>query len=186
MKLYIKNMVCDRCKTIVESALDKMGIRYFSVQIGEILIRKELTSEQFCGLKNVLLLSGLEMVEEEINVVFEKLKSAITDLEQHTDEDLKTSCQEYISLRLKSDFNSLNLLFSEIEGMTIEKYIIRHKVELVKELLNGNKFNLTEIALKMHYSNKAQLSSQFKSITGLTPSGFRRLRLSNYHRIVCN
>jgi AraC-like DNA-binding protein len=186
MKLYIKNMVCDRCKTIVESALDDMGLRYFSVQIGEILTKEELTSEQHCHLRNALQLSGLELVEEEMNVIVEKLKSAITDLEHCSDEDLKTSCPDYISLKLERDYNSLNLLFSEIKGMTIEKFIIRHKVEMVKELLNHNKFNLTEIALKMHYSNKSQLSIQFKSITGLTPSRFRQLRHSSNHNIGSN
>ena len=176
MKLYIKNMVCNRCKATVETQLDKLGILYFSVEIGEVSIGKKLTPEQHNKLGTELKRSGFELIDDKKNELIENLKKAIFDLEKYSDEDLNTSYSDYISMRANDSFISLNTLFSEIEGMTIEKYIIRQKIELVKELLEQNKFNMTEIAVKMHYSSIAQLSSQFKSITGLTPLHFKQLR----------
>jgi AraC-like DNA-binding protein len=180
MKLYIKNMVCSRCKTTVKTELDKLGIKYLSVEIGEVTIRKKLTSIQHHLLHVVLEQSGFELINNEKNYLIEKLKRAIFDLEMYSDEDLKTSYPDYISLRVNDSYISLNTLFSEIEGITIEKYIIKQKVELVKELLGNNNLNITEIAVKMHYSNVAHLSSEFKSITGLTPLHFRQLRHISY------
>jgi AraC-like DNA-binding protein len=176
MKLYIKNMVCNRCKATVESQLDKLGILYFSVEIGEVSLGKKLTPEQYKILHTELKRSGFELIDDQKNVLIENLKNAIFDLERFSDEDLKTSYSDFISMRANDSFISLNTLFSEIEGITIEKYIIRQKIELVKELLEQNNFNMTEIAVKMHYSSVAHLSSQFKSITGLTPSHFKQLR----------
>lgn len=176
MKLYIKNMVCGRCKTIVKTELDKAGIQYVTVELGEVNTSKKITALQRTQLHTGLQQSGLELIDEEKNDLIERLKIAIVDLEHHSDEDLKTSFADYISLSLNDNFISLNTLFAEIEGVTIEKYIIRHKIERVKELLVYDDLNLAEIALKMNYSNVAQLSSQFKRITGLTPSHFRQLR----------
>jgi hypothetical protein len=181
MKLYIKNMVCSRCKTIVESELDKLGILYVSVDIGEVTIRKKLTSVQHHLLHLSLEQFGFELINNEKNYLIEKLKRAIFDLEMYSDEDLKTSYPDFITLSVNDNFISLNTLFSEIEGITIEKYIIKQKVELVKELLGHHNLNITEIAVKMHYSNVAHLSSEFKSITGLTPLHFRQLRHISYN-----
>jgi len=176
MKLYIKNMVCNRCKTIVKSELDKIGIQYNSVELGKINTRELITSIQRKKLYNALQHSGLELIDDAKNNLIEKLKNAIIDLEHDSDEDLKTCFSDYLSLNANENFISLNTLFSEIEGITIEKYIIKHKIDLVKEMLVYNDLNISEIALKMHYSNIAQLSRQFKSITGLTPTHFRQLR----------
>jgi AraC-like DNA-binding protein len=183
MKLYIKNMVCNRCRSIVKAELDNLGVRYITVEIGEVVIKEELSPEQHTRLNIALLHSGLELLDGKRNDLFEKLKSAIVDMEHYSDEDLKTCYSDYISLRVNSNFKALNTLFSEIEGITIEKYIINHKIELIKELLIYNKLNLAEIAIKMHYSTTAKLSSQFKSITGLAPLHFRQLwHSSNHHR----
>jgi YesN/AraC family two-component response regulator len=176
MKLYIKNMVCNRCKTIVKAELDKIGIQYLNVELGEVNTRKEISSLQRKRLYDVLQLSGLELIDNQKNEIIEKLKKSIVDLEHFSDEDLKTSYSDYISLSVNENFFSLNTLFSEIEGISIEKCIIRHKIEKVKELLVYNDLDLAQIATKMHYSNAAQLSRQFKSITGLTPFHFRQLR----------
>ena len=176
MKLYIKNMVCSRCKIIVKAELDKIGVQYVTVELGEVNTTKKITSLQRTRLYDALQLSGLELIDDKKNDLIEKLKRAIVDLEHYSDEDLKTNFTDYISLRVNDNFISLNTLFAEIEGITIEKYIIRHKIERVKELLVYDDLNLTEIALKMHYSSMVQLSSQFKRITGLTPSHFRQLR----------
>jgi AraC-like DNA-binding protein len=176
MKLYIKNMVCGRCKTIVKDELDKIGIQYYTVELGEVSTKKEISSLQRTRLFDALLQSGLELIDSQKNDLIENLKKAIIDLEHFSDEDLKTSYSDYISLSVNDNFISLNTLFSEIEGITIEKCIIKHKIEKVKELLVYNDLDLAEIALKMHYSNTAQLSRQFKSMTGLTPLHFRQLR----------
>jgi AraC-like DNA-binding protein len=186
MKIYIKNMVCDRCKMIVKAELDNIGVSYFNIKNGEVTLKAELSAEQHTDLSNALLESGLELVEGDQNFRIEELKRAITDLALCPEEELKTCYSDYISARLKCSFSSLDYMFSEIEGITIEKYIINHKIELIKELLIHNNLNLSEIALKMHYSSKAQLSSQFKSITGLTPSNFRLLRHSCNHHTVGN
>ena len=179
-------MVCSRCKKIVKAELDKMGIHYASVELGEVTIHKKLTAIQHSNLSDALKQSGFELLDGHKNDLIEKLKSAIIDLEQYSDEDIKTSFSDYISLRVNDNYISLNTLFAEIEGITIEKYIIKHKVELVKELLVYEDLNLAEIAAKMHYSNIAQLSSQFKSITGLTPSHFRQLRHTRNNDLLIN
>jgi AraC-like DNA-binding protein len=176
MKLYIKNMVCSRCKKAVEAELDKIGVQYNSVELGEVNTKKKLTPLQRNRLYDTLKKAGFELIDNSKNDLIEKLKRAIADLEQNTDEDLKTSYSDFICLSVKDNFISLSTLFSEIEGTTIEKFIIKHKIEHVKELLLYNNLNITEIAVKMHYSNVAQLSSQFKSITGLTPLHFRQLQ----------
>jgi AraC-like DNA-binding protein len=180
MKLYIKNMVCSRCKTTVKSELDKLGIPYLSVEQGEVTTRKKLSSTDEHLLYHSLIQHGFELINSEKNFLIEKLKKAIFNLGMFSDEHLKTSYPDYISLSVNDSYISLNTLFSEIEGITIEKYIINQKVELVKELLGLNSLNISEIAVKMHYSNVGQLSSEFKSVTGLTPLHFRQLRHISY------
>ena len=169
-------MVCNRCKTIVKAELDKIGIDYASVELGVVNTTKNISSLQRTQFYDALQKSGLELIDEHRNDLIEQLKRAIVDLEHHTDEDLKTNFADYISLSVNDNFISLNTLFAEIEGITIEKYIIKHKVERVKEYLVYDKLSLAEIAHKMHYSNVAQLSSQFKRITGLMPSYFKQIR----------
>jgi AraC-like DNA-binding protein len=181
MKLYIKNMVCSRCITTVKNELDKLHIPYISVELGEVTIRKKLTSVQHHILSQALGQFDFELINNKKNCLIEKLKRAIFDLEMYSNEELKTGFSDFISINVNDNFISLNKLFSEIEGITIEKYIIIHKVEIVKELLENNNFNLTEIAFKMHYSSVAHLSSQFKTITGLTPLHFRQLKHINYN-----
>ena len=171
-------MVCKRCIEIVKSELDKVGITYTSVNLGEVITRDVITSSQISRLQELLKKSGFELIDEQRYALIEKLKTAIIDLEHHSDEDLKTSFSDFISLTVNDNFISLNTLFAEIEGVTIEKYIINHKIQRIKELLVYGDLSLTQIANKMHYSNAAQLSNQFKRITGLTPSHFRELRHS--------
>jgi YesN/AraC family two-component response regulator len=176
MKLYIKNMVCNRCKTTVKSELDKIGIQYEAVRIGEVITEGKITSEQRNQLSEALLQNGFELIDDQKNELIGKLKKSILDLEHHSDEDLKTSFADYISLIVDDNFISLNKLFEEIEGITIKKYIIKRKIERIKELLVYEDLNLDEVAFKMHYSSTIALSNQFKHETGLTPSHFRELR----------
>jgi AraC-like DNA-binding protein len=179
MKLYIKNMVCDRCISTVKSELDKLCVQYASVELGEVTVRKKITAEQHHAIFLALKQSGFELISVEKNSLMEKLKCAIFDLGMITDGNLKTGFTDFISLRLNDSFNSLNIFFSEIEGITIEKYIIKQKIELVKELLEYNNLNISEIANKLNYRSVAQLSGEFKSITGLTLLHFRQLRHMN-------
>jgi AraC-like DNA-binding protein len=176
MKLYIKNMVCNRCKTQIAEDLDKLGIQYTSVDYGEVNTKKDIAPLQRKQIKTALQKSGFELIDEQKNEMIDKLKLAIQDLENYSDEDLKTSFMDFISLSVNENYISLNTLFSEIEGVTIEKYIIRHKINRIKELLVYDDLSLGDIARKMHYSSVAKLSIQFKRITGLTPSYFRQLR----------
>jgi YesN/AraC family two-component response regulator len=179
MKLYIKNMVCDRCKTTVESELNKIGIHYDSVKTGEVSTKEKITSEQRLKLSVALLLCGFELIDNQKNELIERLKNSIIDLEQYSDEDLKTSFSDFICMTVDDNFISMNKLFAEIEGMTIEKYIVKRKIEKIKEMLVYEDINIEEIALKMHYSSTVSLSYQFKRETGLSPSHFRQLRHSS-------
>lgn len=176
MKLFIKNMVCNRCKTTVKNELDKIGIQYNTVKIGEVITDSKITSEQRLLLSVALQQSGFELIDDHKNELIAKLKKSILDLEHYSDEDLKTSFTDYISLNVDYNFVSLNKLFAEIEGITIEKYIIKRKIERIKEMLVYEDIGLEEVALKMHYSSVAALSNQFKRETGLAPSHFRQLR----------
>lgn len=171
-------MVCDRCKTMVQSEIEKIGFQYNNVGIGVVNTEKQITPLQRSQFDAALKKHGFELINDENNELIDKLKKAIIDLEVYSDEDLKTSFTDFISLSTDDNFISLNKLFAEIEGVSIEKYIIRHKIDRVKELLVYNDLTLSEIAEKMHYSSTAKLSSQFRRITGLTPTHFRQLRNS--------
>jgi len=171
-------MVCSRCETTVKSELDKIGIQYNTIKIGEVGLSKMITSDQRLQLSAALLLDGFQLIDDQKNELIDRLKKSIIDLEQYSDEDLKTSFSDYISLFVDDNFISLNKLFAEIEGMTIERYIIKRKIERIKEMLVYEDINLDQIAIKMHYSSTASLSNQFKHETGLTPSHFKKLRVT--------
>jgi YesN/AraC family two-component response regulator len=175
-------MVCNRCKATVKAELDKIGIQYDSVKIGEVTTKSGITTNQRLQFSASMLLCGFELIDNHKNELIEKLKKSIQDLEHYSDEDLKTSYTDYIRLSVGDNFISLNKLFAEIEGVTIEKYIIKRKIERIKEILVYEDLSLDEIAIKMHYSNAAALSRQFRRETGLTPSHFWQLRQER-HRI---
>lgn len=179
-------MVCNRCKTRVKTELENIGIQYNTIKIGEVNTNKEITPSQRSLLNDALKKNGFELIDKSKNTMIETLKNTVLDLGHYSNEDLNTSFSDFISHRLKDNFISLNTLFAEIEGISIEKYIIKYKIERVKELLVYDGLNLAEIALKMHYSNTAQLSSQFKKITGLTPTHFKLLRQARFNKIEMN
>lgn len=176
MKLYIKNMVCSRCKETVKSELDKIGIPFDSIRIGEVTLTEKISSEQRIFLSVALLSEGFELIDEQKYELIDRLKKSVKELVQYSDEELKTSFTDFISLNSNDNFISLNKLFAEIEGVTIEKYIIKRKIERVKELLVYDDLSLEQIAVKMHYSSAAALAIHFKRETGLTPAYFRQLR----------
>jgi YesN/AraC family two-component response regulator len=175
MKLYIKNMVCERCKTTVKSKLAESGILYDKVDIGEVTITEKLSESQRNRLYSSLKHQGFELINDKKNELVEKLMDTIALLGKCSDENLNTNYSDFISLNVNDSFISLNTLFSEIEGITIEKYIINQKIEVVKELLGHDDYSIPEIATRMHYGSVSKLSSQFKSITGLTPGHFRQI-----------
>ena len=176
MKIFIKNMVSMRCKMIVRSELEKSGIDHTIVELGEVEIKKQLTEKQQAELKLNLLKYGLELIDDKRSVIIEKVKAVIIEMVHYTDELPKTNNSDYISNKIQYDYTYISNLFSEVQGTTIEHYIISHKIEKVKELLVYDEMNLSEIADKLHYSSVAHLSNQFKKVTGLTPSHFKKLK----------
>ncbi len=176
MKLYIKNMVCIRCQMVVKAELEKLGLNYGYVKIGEADIIGDVKPEQLEHLKADLKKAGLVLMNNKKSVLVEKIKSAIIELVHYTDDQIKVNLSDYLSEKLNYDYTYLANLFSEVKGITIEKFYLTHKIERVKELIVYNELNLSEIAWKMHYSSVAHLSNQFKKFTGLTPTHFKKLK----------
>ncbi|MFI5129447.1 MAG: AraC family transcriptional regulator [Chitinophagales bacterium] len=176
MKLYIKNMVCIRCKMVVKEELRKLGLHYVVVDLGEVEIMENLSAVQHDQFRDALVKSGLELMDDKRSVLIQKIKNVIIDLIHYSEEPLEVKFSEFLSQKLGHDYGYLANLFSETQGTTIEKFYISHKIERVKELLVYNELTLTQIAYQMHYSSVAHLSSQFKKVTGLTPSHFKQLR----------
>jgi len=177
LKLYIKYMVSNRCKLAVKEELRRLGLHFILVDLGEIEIMEDITPEQKDELKAALLNSGLELMDDKRAVLIERIKNAIVEMVHHSDEMIKVNFSDYLSEKLNHDYTYLANLFSEIQGTTIEQFVIHHKIERIKELIIYDELNITEIAWKMNYSSVAHLSNQFKKITGLTPSHFKQLKV---------
>ena len=169
-------MVCIRCKMVVKDVLTRMGLHYSFVELGSAEIMETITPEQQEVFRTELLKFGLELMDDKKSVLIQKIKNVIIELVHYSDEPLIVNFSVYLSEKLKYDYTYLANLFSLVQGTTIEKFIIAHKIERVKELLVYNELNLTEIAYMMHYSSVAHLSTQFKKVTGLTPSHFKQLK----------
>jgi AraC-like DNA-binding protein len=169
-------MVCIRCKMVVKEELKKLGLHYIIVELGEVEIFEQISGEQHDNFKVALQRSGLELMDDKKSMLIEKIKNIIVELVHYSEEPLEVNFSEFLSKKLNHDYTYLANLFSEVQGTTIEKFLITHKIERVKELLVYNELNLTEIAYRMNYSSVAHLSSQFKKITGLTPSHFKQLK----------
>ena len=176
MKLYIKNMVCNRCIMVVRDELEKAGFTPVHVTLGEADIGKELTADEKARIRQVLQPLGFSLIDDKKSQLIEKIKTLIVELVHQKDGELSTNLSEYLSSRINLDYHYLSNIFSEIEGNTIEKYFIAQKIERVKELLVYDELSLSEIAWQLHYSSVAHLSSQFKKVTGLTPSHFKNIR----------
>lgn len=174
MKLYIKNMVCSRCKMVVKSEFEKLGLPTISVELGEVELEKEISDEQKEVLLENLQVLGFDLIDDKKTKTVERIKNLIVDLVHHKNNELKINLSDYLAENLNQDYNSLSNLFSEIENITIEKYFISQKIEKVKELLIYNELSLSEIADILNYSNVAHLSNQFKKITGFTPTSFKQ------------
>lgn len=177
MKLYIKYMVSHRCKLLVEEELRRSGIRYSLIDLGVVELRENITPEQREQLKSNLLDSGLELLDDKKGILIERIKNVIIEMIHYSGERPKVNFTENISEKLGYEYNYLANLFSEEKGITLQQFIINNKIERVKELLLYDELNLTEISYKLHYSSVAHLSNQFRKITGVSPSFFKKLKL---------
>jgi AraC-like DNA-binding protein len=172
-------MVSNRCKMVVKEELKKRGLHHILVHLGEIDIVEELSPGQLEELQAGLLISGLELIDDKRTILIEKIKTVIIEMIHYTNESIKMNFSSFLSEKLDHNYSYLTSLFSEAQGITIEQFIILHKVERIKELIIYDEMNITEIAWKMNYSSVAHLSNQFKKITGLSPSHFKQLKDKN-------
>lgn len=169
-------MVSLRCKMMVKQELTKLGLNYVIVDLGMVELLEDITKEQRENLKKNLLKSGLELLDDKKSILIEKIKNVIVEMIHHSDELPQVNYSEYIAEKLDYDYTYLANTFSEVNGITIQQFIIVNKIERVKELLLYDELNLTEIAYKLHYSSVGHLSNQFKKVTGLSPSFFKQLK----------
>ena len=176
MKLFIKNMVCIRCQMVVKSELEKLGLHYTYVNIGEADIVENALPEQLEQLNEGLKKLGLVLMDDKKSILIEKIKSVIIELVHFTEDQIKVNLSDFLCEKLDYDYTYLSNQFSEMNGVTIEKFYLTHKIERVKELIVYGDLNLSEIAWNMHYSSVAHLSNQFKKFTGMTPTQFKMLK----------
>lgn len=175
-KLYIKNMVCNRCIMVVRDELRRMGLEPLSVTLGEAVLPVAITDEQKAAISKTLESLGFELIDDKRMRVIEKVKNAVVELVHRDNCAMKTNLSDYIAAKVNHDYGYVSSLFSEIENTTIEKYYIAQRIERVKELLVYDELSLNEIADMLNYSSAAHLSAQFKKVTGLTPSHFRGIK----------
>lgn len=176
MQYFIKNMVCNRCIMAVQQVFGELGYPPLRVSLGEVETERAVAPDELETLRTKLVDYGFELIDDTKSRIIEKIKNTIVAMVHHSDDQVKVNHSSYIESHLHRDYAYLSALFSEVEGTTIEKYIIHQKIERVKELLVYDELTLSEIADKMGYSNVAYLSSQFKKITGLTPSHFKQVK----------
>jgi AraC-like DNA-binding protein len=169
-------MVSIRCQMVVKSELERLGINYTKVELGEVEIIGKVSQDQLYSLAAALKLTGLELMVDNKLILVEKIKTIIIELIHYSDGQIKINLSDFLSEKLNHNYTYLSNLFSEVKGTTIEQFYLANKVEKVKELLVYDELNLTEIAWKLNYSSVAHLSNQFKKMTGLTPSRFKKLK----------
>jgi AraC-like DNA-binding protein len=169
-------MVSNRCKMTVKEELKKLGLHFIMVGLGEVEIMEDITLEQRDQVKTAMLCCGFELMDDKRAILIERIKNVIIEMVHHSDEVIKTNFSNYLSEKIGHDYTYLANLFSEVQGTTIEHFIISHKIERIKELIIYGEFNITEIAWRLNYSSVAHLSNQFKKVTGLSPSHFKQLK----------
>ncbi|WP_291116826.1 AraC family transcriptional regulator [Flavobacterium sp. UBA6135] len=177
MKLYIKNMVCSRCKMVVKSALESLGHSLLTVDLGEVELRMPVTDDAKKVIAEQLKEFGFEIIDDKKSRTIAKIKTLIIALVHHQNLPLKTNLSDYLSQELHQDYSTLSNLFSEVTATTIEQFYIHQKIEKVKELLLYDEISLSEIADSLNYSNVAHLSNQFKKVTGFSPTHFKNLKV---------
>lgn len=174
--LHIKNMVCNRCIMVVKNQLEQLGLQPVSVELGIAVLPDKVTDEVYHAVKESLEPFGFELIDDKKSQMIEQIKDAIIELVHYNDNDLKVNLSDFLTSKLNRDYSSLSKLFSDVTNTTIEKYLIAQKIERAKELLVYGELSLNEIADKLNYSSAAYLSAQFKSVTGLTPSHFKKVK----------
>ena len=174
--LHIKNMVCNRCIMAVKSQLESLVLQPESVELGIAILPEKVTDKVYQTVKDALEPLGFELIDDKKSQMTELIKNAIIELVHYHDNKLKVNLSDYLASRFHRDYSTLSKFFSEATNTTIEKYLIAQKIERVKELLVYGELSLNEIADKLNYSSTAYLSSQFKNVTGLTPSHFKKMK----------
>jgi AraC-like DNA-binding protein len=160
----------------VKTELEKLGLHHIIIDLGEVEIMEDISDTQLQKLDIALRKTGLELMDDNKTILVERIKTIIIELIHYSDEQIKINLSDYLSEKLNHNYTYLSNLFSDVKGSTIEKFYLSQKIEKVKELLVYDELNLTEIAFKLHYSSVAHLSNQFKKMTGLTPSHFKKLK----------
>lgn len=183
MFLYVKYMVSLRCKMVVKQELQLLGLHCANVDLGTIEIIETITQVQLEQLRQNLKKFGLELLDNQRNILIAQIKAVIIEMIHYSDEVPKSNASDYISEKLGYDYTYLANTFSEVKGITIQQFIILNKIERVKELLLYDELNLTEISYKLHYSSVAHLSNQFKKVTGLTPSYYKKLKKKRFENL---
>ena len=173
--LFIKNMVCDRCVMTVENILKDQNIPFKTVRLGEVEASRKLTKNEMNAIDNALKKVGFELTDTRLNKIIESIKTAVLKYIQSGLESQKENLSSFITKNLSYDYSYLSDLFSSVEGKTIEQYFILQRIEKVKELLVYDQLSLTEISYETGFSSVHHLSSQFKKVTGLTPSYFKKI-----------
>ena len=169
-------MVCDRCKLVVNQEFQKLGVKPLSIALGVVELQDQLNDEQREQIKSSLECVGFELLDDKKSLLIERIKNIIIEVIHHDkSKPLKANYSDYIAQQVGKDYSYISGLFSEIEGITIEHYIINQKIERVKELLVYDELTLSQIAMEMDYSSISHLSNQFKKVTGLTPSHFKKI-----------
>lgn len=169
-------MVCSRCKMVVKSVFENIGINPIVVELGEVELENNINENQKQELLKNLRAIGFDLIDDRKSKTIDKIKTLIIDLVQNKNNDLKSNLSDYISQELHQDYNTLSNLFSEVENTTIEKYFMNQKIEKVKELIIYDELSLSEIAYSLNYSSVSHLSNQFKKITGFSPTYFKNLK----------
>lgn len=171
-------MVCDRCKAAVHQLMVTMGFKPINVELGEVTIAEDLSAEQLADVKKQLSELGFELLCDKQQRIIDKIRTAVIEMVHYEEGQPEVKLSEYLSSKLNADYSSLSKLFSSVTGMSIEKYVISQRIERAKELIFYDELSLTEIAYRLHYSSVAYLSSQFKSVTGMTPTQFKNLKVN--------
>ncbi len=175
-RIYIKNMVCPRCIATVRSIFEEMNLGVSDIRLGEVSVSREIREDQKEALSKKLEKHGFELLEDQKSRMIAQIKSVIIEQIHHRQGEMKTGFSSLLSEKLHHEYTSLSKLFSSVEGMTIERFILKQKIEKVKELIFYDQLSLSEIAYRLNYSSVAHLSAQFKKETGMTPTEFRKNR----------
>jgi YesN/AraC family two-component response regulator len=169
-------MVSNRCELAVKEILKNLGLHFVIVDLGEIDIMEDITGERLENFRSALCEGGFELMDNTRSILIERIINVIIEMVHSSEEMTKINFSEYLSVKLNHDYNYMSKIFSEVKGITIQQFIIIHKVEKIKELMMYGELNLTEISYRLNYSSVAHLSNQFRKVTGLSPSDYKHLK----------